>query len=63
VANLSIGIERRAAGIPLKGFERVDNVTDRRYAGSVIVAEARGRHFEPAPERNVLVGFGAAARF
>jgi iron complex outermembrane receptor protein len=27
----------------------VDNVSDRRYSGSVIVSEARGRFFEPAP--------------
>jgi iron complex outermembrane recepter protein len=43
VANLRMEIDRRAAGILLKAFVRVDNVTDRRYAGSVIVAEARGR--------------------
>jgi iron complex outermembrane receptor protein len=42
---------------------RVDNMTDRRYAGSLIVAEARGRHFEPAPGRNVRAGLSAAARF
>jgi hypothetical protein len=29
----------------------------------VIVAEARGRFFEPAPERNVLVGVTATASF
>ena len=63
VANLRMGIEGRAAGWLLKAFVRVDNVTDRRYAGSVIVAEARGRYFESAPERNVLVGFSASARF
>ncbi|MBC5766725.1 TonB-dependent receptor family protein [Ramlibacter albus] len=30
---------------------RVDNVTDRRYAGSVIVNEGNSRFFEPAPGR------------
>ncbi len=35
---------------------RVDNVLDRRYAGSVIVGEARGRFFEPSPGRAVSVG-------
>ena len=44
-------------------FMRVDNVTDRRYVGSVIVAEARSRYFEPAPGRNVLVGFNATYSF
>ena len=63
VANLRMGLEGRAGGILLKAFVRVDNVTDRRYAGSVIVAEARGRYFEPAPERNVLVGITVSATF
>jgi iron complex outermembrane receptor protein len=31
---------------------RVDNVLDRRYAGSVIVNESSGRYYEPAPGRN-----------
>jgi iron complex outermembrane receptor protein len=61
--NLRLGVEGRAAGLLLKAFVRVDNVTDRRYAGSVIVAEARGRFFEPAPGRNTLVGFTASAAF
>jgi iron complex outermembrane receptor protein len=63
VANLRAGFETRAGGLLLRAFVRVDNVTDRRYAGSVIVAEARGRYFEPAPERNVLVGLTASASF
>ena len=44
-------------------FVRIDNVTDQRYIGSVIVAEARGRFFEPAPGRNVMVGVNAAVSF
>jgi iron complex outermembrane recepter protein len=31
---------------------RVDNVFNRRYAGSVIVNEGNGRYYEPAPGRN-----------
>jgi iron complex outermembrane recepter protein len=30
----------------------VDNLFDRRYAGSVIVNEGNARYFEPAPGRN-----------
>ncbi len=37
-------------------FARVDNVLNRRYAGSVIVNEGNGRFFEPAPGRTWLVG-------
>jgi iron complex outermembrane receptor protein len=34
---------------------RVDNLADRRVAGSVIVNEANGRFFEPSPGRSVLL--------
>ena len=44
-------------------FARVDNVANRRYAGSVIVNEGNARYFEPAPGRSWGVGFGAAYRF
>jgi iron complex outermembrane receptor protein len=37
-------------------FVRIDNVLDRRYAGSVIVNEANSRFFEPAPGRTWLLG-------
>lgn len=47
----------------VREFVRVDNVTDRRYAGSVIVNEGNGRFFEPAPGRNWLVGVNAAYTF
>jgi len=38
-------------------FARVDNLANRRYVGSVIVNEANGRFFEPAPMRTWLFGF------
>jgi iron complex outermembrane receptor protein len=39
----------------LTAAARVDNVLDRRYAGSVIVNESNGRYYEPAPGRNYTV--------
>jgi iron complex outermembrane receptor protein len=63
VVNLRAGFEQRRGRWRLAEFVRVDNVGDRRYAGSVIVSEARGRFFEPAPARNVLVGLQAASNF
>ncbi|WP_239024398.1 TonB-dependent receptor [Ramlibacter humi] len=55
---------RQAVGAwRLREFVRVDNVTDRRYAGSVIVNEGNGRFFEPAPGRNWLLGVNAAYTF
>jgi iron complex outermembrane receptor protein len=63
VAGLRAGIERTLGAWRLSAFARVDNVGDHRYAGSVIVAEARGRWFEPAPGRTWLVGATATASF
>ena len=63
VVNLRAGFEQRLGRWRLAEFVRVDNVGDRRYAGSVIVSEARGRFFEPAPGRNALVGLQAASSF
>ena len=63
VANLRAGFEQRARQWRFTEFVRVDNVTDRRYIGSVIVAEANGRFYEPAPGRNWLVGVSAQITF
>ncbi len=41
-------------------FLRIDNLFDRRVAGSVIVNEANGRFFEPAAGRGVTLGVGWA---
>ncbi len=42
---------------------RVDNLTDRKYAGSVIVNEGNGRYFEPAAGRNYVLTLSASYRF
>jgi iron complex outermembrane receptor protein len=63
VVNLRAGWEQRREGWSAREFVRVDNVGDRRYAGSVIVAEARGRFFEPAPGRNYLAGVEVSRAF
>jgi iron complex outermembrane receptor protein len=57
------GFEQRASDWTLKEFLRVDDLGDRRYAGSVIVNEANQRFFEPAPGRGVLVGISAQYGF
>jgi iron complex outermembrane receptor protein len=63
VANLRVGFEQRVQKLRFTEFVRVDNVTDRRYIGSVIVAEANGRFYEPAPGRNWLAGVSAQVAF
>ena len=40
----------------LTAYGRIDNVTDQRYAGSVIVNQAVGQFFEPAPGRSWTLG-------
>ncbi|WP_404976851.1 MULTISPECIES: TonB-dependent receptor family protein [unclassified Acidovorax] len=40
-------------------WARLDNLMDRRYAGSVIVNDGNGRFFEPAAGRRVMVGLRA----
>ncbi|CAN7353377.1 TonB-dependent receptor [Rhizobacter sp. LjRoot28] len=47
----------------LGGFARVDNLLDRHHAGSVIVNEGNGRHFEPGAGRTWLVGLSASVGF
>jgi iron complex outermembrane receptor protein len=58
-----LGYLARIGTIELNGFGRIDNLFDRRYAGSVIVGEGNGRFFEPAPGRNWTVGGSIAVRF
>jgi iron complex outermembrane receptor protein len=60
VANIRFGFEQGFGGWKLKEFARIDNLTDRNYAGSVIVNESNGRYFEPAPGRTHLLGVSAA---
>lgn len=45
-----------AGGNRLRAFARVDNLLDRRHAGSVIVNEGNGRFYEPGAGRGLLLG-------
>jgi iron complex outermembrane receptor protein len=44
-------------------YARVNNVFDRKYVGSVIVADSSNRFFEPAPGRNWNAGISFNAVF
>lgn len=48
-----------AAGVRWNAWARVDNLLDRRYAGSVIVNEGNGRYYEPASGRRFMLGLRA----
>ncbi|MGE5526835.1 MAG: TonB-dependent receptor family protein [Rhodospirillaceae bacterium] len=63
VGNLRAGFEQRGKSWRLTEFVRVDNVTNRQYVGSVIVADTNRRFYEPAPGRNYLFGVSASLAF
>ena len=57
------GCAFNARGWNLAATARIDNVSDRRYAGSVIVNEGNGRFFEPAPGRAWVVKLAGSYAF
>jgi len=59
IASADLGYTARLGAWTLNGFARVDNLFDRRYAGSVIVNEGNARYFEPAPGRAWTLGASA----
>jgi iron complex outermembrane receptor protein len=63
VAAAHVGYVARFDAWELAAYGRVDNLFDRRYAGSVIVNEGNARYFEPAPGRNWSAGVTAKIGF
>ncbi len=64
-ATFDLAIERRMefAGLAWRSFVRLNNLLDRQVIGSVIVNDANGRYFEPAPGRNWMIGINANLSF
>jgi len=60
IFNLKTGYTFKVGGTQLYVFGRIDNVADRHYIGSVIVNEANGRYYEPAPGRRFFLGLRAS---
>lgn len=63
VLNLRAGLRQTAGAWTFTQLLRVDNATDKAYAGSVIVNEALQRYFEPALPRHWLLAFSASHAF
>jgi iron complex outermembrane receptor protein len=63
IVNLIFGLEQRGARWRVNEFLRIDNVGDRSYIGSVVVNDANGRFYEPAPQRSMLFGVQASLQF
>ena len=59
VLNLRAGLRQQVGNWRFSELVRVDNATDRYYAGSVIVNEGNSRFFEPALRRNWLLAVNA----
>jgi iron complex outermembrane receptor protein len=63
VASVNAGYVWAQGAWQWSGFGRIDNLTDRRYVGSVIVNEGNGRYFEPAPGRSFFAGLSGRYTF
>ncbi len=63
IANLWAGLEQAAGRWRFREFARLNNLFGREYIGAVIVGDANGRYYAPAPTRNFLVGASATFAF
>jgi iron complex outermembrane receptor protein len=61
--NLGVQFRQDQGDWTLKEFIRLDNLIDRKHAGSVIVNDGNGRFFEPGAGRKLLLGLEAQRRF
>lgn len=59
VLNLRAGLAQKTGAWTFRQLVRLENATDRSYAGSVIVNEANSRFFEPALPRNWMLSLTA----
>lgn len=63
ITNVAAGFTQLSGNWRFSEYLRVDNVNNRRYAGSVVVNDANLRFFEPAPGRNYVIGAQAKLEF
>ena len=60
IGNLQAGFAQSAGRANSPSTCALNNFTDVKYIGSVIVGDTNGRYFEPAPGRNWFVGASIA---
>ncbi len=63
IANAVAGFEQTMGRWRLRQFARVNNLFGRQYIGAVVVGDANGRYYAPAPTRNVVVSIAATYTF
>jgi iron complex outermembrane receptor protein len=61
--NLGVQFTQERGDWTLKEFVRLDNLSDQKHAGSVIVNDGNGRFFEPGAGRKLMLGLEAQRRF
>ncbi|MGH7615508.1 MAG: TonB-dependent receptor family protein [Gemmatimonadales bacterium] len=59
--SVRLGWEGTAGTVRMSPFVGFNNLFNRHYVGSVVINAARGRYYEPAPGRNLYVGFSLGA--
>lgn len=62
VVGLNAGYVLETGRYQIVSFARIDNLFDRKYIGSVIVGQANGASFEPAPGRTFYLGVKVTLR-
>ncbi|MEO7050225.1 MAG: TonB-dependent receptor [Rhodanobacter sp.] len=62
IAGLNAGYVLDTSGYRITPFARIDNLFNLKYIGSVIVAQANGGSFEPAPGRTFYLGVKVTLR-
>ncbi|MDC4458841.1 TonB-dependent receptor [Acinetobacter baumannii] len=63
VTSANVGYAWVMGGWKVNSFARVDNLFDKKYAGSVIVNDGNSRYFEPADGRNWSAGLRVIKQF
>jgi iron complex outermembrane recepter protein len=63
IFNLRAGFEQNLTHWNFKEFVRVENMFDKAYIGSVRINDSNARFFEPAADRNFLLGLNANYKF
>ena len=63
LTNIATGFTQAYGNWRFSEYLRVDNLTNRRYTGSVIVNDANLRFYEPAPGRSGVIGLQAKLGF
>lgn len=63
IVNARVQAKQALGQWQFRQFVRLNNITDKKYVGSVIVGDASKRYYEAAPGRNYLAGVSAQYAF